>query len=203
MSRRVSYQGEPGAYSDVAMQQHFGDDAIGVPCHTFAGALASVIAGRSVAAIVPVENAIAGPVHTALDAITELGDQLTRVTEHRLTIVLCMLGLPGATLDTLTSVRSHPVALAQCRIFLARNGWLNVEPHEDTAGAAREVSEVRDAAIGAIASELAAARYGLEVLARGVQDVPHNWTRFAVLVRHDHPDAVRLTRTAVPPGTTQ
>jgi prephenate dehydratase len=154
-----------------------------VPYRSFPEALAGVVAGDCELAMIPVENAIAGPVHVALDAMREVGDQLVHVDEHRLVIVLCVLGVPGAMLATVQRVRSHPVALAQCRIFAARHPWLTVEVHADTAGAAREVGEVGDPTIAAIASELAAERYGLEVLVRGVQDVPHNWTRFLVLAR--------------------
>lgn len=193
--RRVAYQGEPGAYSDVAISQYFRDRATGFPCHTFSQALARVHDGTCDAAMLPLENAIAGPVHAALEAISNSGQSLVRIAEHRLVIVLCVLGVPGAMLASVQRVRSHPVALAQCRIFLARHPWLDVQPHADTAGAAREVAEAGDRTSAAIASELAADRYGLEVLSRGVQDVPHNWTRFAVLTRPDHPDAQR----AIPP----
>jgi prephenate dehydratase len=180
---RVAYQGEPGAYSDLAVRQYFGADVEGVPCRSFPDALRAVLDGTCDRAMVPVENAIAGPVRMALDAIAATGEQLASVGEHRLLIVLCLLGVPGAMLATVREVRSHPVALAQCRIFLARHPWLDVHGHEDTAGAAREVAEAGDHGIGAIGSEMAAERYGLEILARGVQDVPHNWTRFVVLRR--------------------
>ena len=183
MTRRVAYQGEPGAYSDLAIRQHFGEDIIGVPHRSFPDALQAVVAGDCDLAMIPVENAIAGPVHVALEAMREAGDQLVHVDEHRLVIVLCVLGVPGAMLATVQRLRSHPVAHAQCRIFAARHPWLTVEVHADTAGAAREVSECGDPTVAAIASELAAERYGLEILVRGVQDVPHNWTRFLVLAR--------------------
>lgn len=183
MIRRVAYQGEPGAYSDSAVHQHFGDTAVGVPHGSFPEALQAVVSGDCDRAMIPVENAIAGKVHVALDAMQSTGDALVQTDEHRLVIELCVLGVPGAMLATVQQVWSHPIALAQCRIFTARHPWLEVKPHADTAGAAREVSERADRTLAAIASERAAQRYGLEVLARGVQDVPHNWTRFVVLAR--------------------
>lgn len=183
MVKRVAYQGEPGAYSDTAVHQHFGANAVGVPHRSFPEALQSVLKGDCDRAMIPVENAIAGKVHVALDAVHDTGDALLQIDEHRLVIELCVLGVPGAMLASVQQVWSHPVALAQCRIFAARHPWLEVKPHADTAGAAREVGERGDRAVAAIASELAAQRYGLEVLARGVQDVPHNWTRFIVLAR--------------------
>ena len=182
-STRVAYQGEPGAYSDHAVRQYFGPDVQGVSCRSFPDVLQALREGSCERAMIPVENAIAGPVRMALDALAAVEDDVTTVGEHRLLIVLCLLGVPGAMLATVREVRSHPVALAKCRIFLARHPWLDVRGHEDTAGAAREVAEMGDRTIGAIGSEMAAERYGLEILARGVQDVPHNWTRFVVLKR--------------------
>jgi prephenate dehydratase len=73
------------------------------------------------------------------------------------------------------------VALAQCRIFFARHSWLVPSPHADTAGAAREVADAVDRSRGAVASEMAAERYGLEIVARHIEDVPLNWTRFVVV----------------------
>ncbi len=180
---RIAYQGEPGAYSDLAVRQYFGPDVHGVPCRSFPDVLQALREGACERAMIPVENAIAGPVRMALDALAAVDNDVTTVGEHRLLIVLCLLGVPGAMLATVKEVRSHPVALAQCRIFLARHPWLDVRGHDDTAGAAREVAETGDRTIGAIGSEMAAERYGLEILARGVQDVPHNWTRFVVLKR--------------------
>jgi prephenate dehydratase len=180
---RVAYQGEPGAYSDLAVRQYFGPEVQGVSCRSFPDVLQALRDGACEQAMIPVENAIAGPVRMALDALDAAGDQVITIGEHRLLIVLCLLGVPGAMLATVREVRSHPVALAQCRIFLARHPWLDVRGHDDTAGAAREVAETGDRTIGAIGSEMAAERYGLEILARGVQDVPHNWTRFVVLTR--------------------
>jgi prephenate dehydratase len=180
---RVGYQGEPGAYSDLAVHEHFGTAGEGVPFRTFPDVLAALRRGLVDRAMIPVENAIAGPVRVALDALAEVEDEVTAVDEHRLIIVLCLLGVPGAMLATVRTVRSHPVALAQCRIFMARHPWLDAVGHDDTAGAAREVAEQGDRTTGAIASAMAAERYGLEVLARGVQDVPLNWTRFQVMQR--------------------
>jgi prephenate dehydratase len=184
---RVGYQGEPGAYSDLAVHDYFGPSGEGVPFRTFPDVLSALRQGQVDRAMIPVENAIAGPVRVALDALAEVGDALAVLTEHRLTIVLCLLGVPGSTLAAVRTVRSHPVALAQCRIFLARHPWLDAVGHDDTAGAAREVAERGDRTIGAIASAMAAERYGLEVLAREVQDLPINRTRFQVLQRaNDH-----------------
>lgn len=183
MTQRVAYQGEPGAYSDEAIRQHFGTHVEAVPHASFTLALDALASGDCDRAMLPLENAIAGRVDLAHDALDAFDDQLVPVDDHRLIIELCVLGIPGAMLATVQQLFSHPVALAQCRIFLARHPWLEVQPHADTAGAAREVSVRGDRTVGAIASALAAERYGLEILTRAVQDIPHNWTRFSILAR--------------------
>jgi prephenate dehydratase len=82
-------------------------------------------------------------------------------------------------------VYSHPVALAQCRIFFARHSWLVSTPHADTAGAARDVAAAGERTRGAVASAMAAERYGLEIIARHIEDVSANWTRFVVVSKRD------------------
>ncbi len=182
-SRRIAYQGEPGAYSDAAIREHFGAEVTPVGLPTFPVVLDGLANGAFDLAMIPLENAIAGPVRVALDALTRHEARLVQVAEHMFTIELCLLGVPGAMIATVQWVWSHPVALAQCRLFMARHPWLDPVECHDTAGAARIVAEMGDRSSAAVASELAAERYGLEVLTRGVQDVPHNWTRFAVVAR--------------------
>jgi prephenate dehydratase len=178
---RVSFQGEPGAFSEVAIRTHWPEGASPVPCPTFPEALAILLAGRADFAVIPVENAVVGPVLPALQALAEVGEAVTTVSEVRVPVHLCLLAPPGATLAGLRDVQSHAVALAQCRIFFARHGWLNPVVHADTAGAAREVAAARDCTRGAVASEMAAERYHLEIIARHIEDVTVNWTRFAVV----------------------
>jgi prephenate dehydratase len=132
-------------------------------------------------AIIPLENAIAGPVAVALEALDAIEDRIHRVMELRVSVHLCLMAPRGATLAGLRIARSHPVALAQCRIFLARHSWITPEGYYDTAGAARDVASQADLTIGAVASEAAAAQYQLEILARNVEDVSANWTRFVVV----------------------
>lgn len=115
--RRIAYQGEPGAYSDLAIREHFGTAVEGVPFRTFPDVLRATAAHECDCAIVPVENAIAGPVRVALDAMRPFEETLVETDEYRLAIELCLLGVPGAMLATVRTVRSHPVALAQCRIL--------------------------------------------------------------------------------------
>ena len=178
---RVSFQGAPGAFSELAIRHHWAADAVSLPSESFESALAHVVANEADFAVIPIENAIAGKVHTAIAALDAFASKVQQRGEIRVPIHLCLMAPLGATLAELRTVRSHAVALAQCRIFFARHGWLVPEPHADTAGAARDVAEVGDRTIGAVAGEAAAKRYGLDIIARAIEDVPANWTRFVIV----------------------
>jgi len=175
----VAYQGEPGAYSDAATTALFGDPGVqAVPCATFVEVFDALEAGRVDAAVVPVENSYAGDVGEVYDLLRR-GAAGIRL-ELELPIRHCLLAVPGAALDEVEVVRSHPQALGQCREFLRRRAW-RVEPAHDTAGAARRLAEEGSRRVAVIASDRAAHRYGLDVLARNIQDAGDNVTRFQVL----------------------
>ena len=180
---RVSFQGEAGAFSELAVRRAWPHGATAHPCETFDEVLDLLIQGAVDFAMVPVENAIAGPVIKALSALDARSDSVRQVMDLRVPVHLFLLGVPGATLEGLRTVRSHPVALAQCRFFMAQHPWLTPEGYYDTAGAARDVAAAQDVTIGAVASEAAASKYQLSVLARNVEDVSANWTRFVVVER--------------------
>ena len=181
MIPRVAFQGELGAFSELAIRQQWPNGATPVPRCTFSDAIASVRNGDAEYAVIPVENAIIGAVKVALEALDSAGIKVVERSELRVPIHLCLLAPRGASLAELRTVHSHAVALAQCRIFFARHGWLEPVPHDDTAGAARMVAELGDRTVGAVASEMAAERYSLEIIARHIQDAPANWTRFLVI----------------------
>ena len=178
---RVAFQGAPGAFSELAIRHHWAADAESLPSETFESALARVIAGDADFAVIPVENAIAGKVQSAMTALDAVSSQVRQHGEIRVPIHLCLMAPAGASLAELRTVRSHAVALAQCRIFFARHGWLVPTPHADTAGAARDVAHLGDRTVGAVAGEAAAERYGLDIIARSIEDVPANWTRFVIV----------------------
>ena len=182
---RVAFQGELGAFSEMAIRQQWPHGATPLPCLTFPDVLAQVVEGHAHFAAVPVENAIVGPVKVALDALAAVSDVIHTRAETRVPVHLCLMAPLGATLAGLRDIHSHPVALAQCRIFFARHSWLVPAPHADTAGAARDVALAGDLARGAVASEMAAERYGLSIIARHIEDVPLNWTRFVIVSRRD------------------
>jgi prephenate dehydratase len=172
----VAYQGEAGAYSDEAAQVvRPGARTIGH--ETFALVFGALLDRKVDAAVLPVENSLAGIVQEVNDLLWD-SRLLTVVGEHVHPVRHCLLGHG----EPVKRAISHPQALAQCRRWLADNGVEPV-PFMDTAGAARQVAEGQVRGLGAIASLSAARRYGLEVIAEGIQDDPSNRTRFLVVER--------------------
>jgi prephenate dehydratase len=182
---QVAFQGELGAYSEEALRAFFGDSAEPLPCRDFGDVGDAVDQGRAAFGLLPIENTLAGSVVASYDVLA--ATDLAVVGEVILPIHHHLLARPGAALAGLRRVLSHPVALAQCRRFFADHPQLEQVSHYDTAGAARAVAEGDDAAAGAIASRLAGDRYGLDVLAAGIEDRPDNQTRFLIVCRPGHP----------------
>jgi prephenate dehydratase len=179
---RISYQGEPGSNSDTACREVF--PVLGrLPSATFEDALDAVSTGNADLAMIPVENSTAGRVADIHHLLPE--SKLYIVGEHFLPIHFHLMGLPGTTLDQIRTVRSHSHAFWQCRRLIRERSW-NCAAADDTAGAAREVRELGDPAVAALAPRLAAELYGLQVLAENVEDEHHNTTRFLVLAREAH-----------------
>jgi len=174
---RIAFQGENGAHSHSACL-HVYRDMEPVACATFEDALGLVKSGNAKYAMIPIENSVAGRVadihhllpHSDLYIVAEYFERV----RHQL------LGLPGAKLENLKSVLSHTHALGQCRNVIRELG-LKAVREADTAGAARIVKQEADPAQGAIASELAAKIYSLEILKHDIEDAAHNTTRFVVL----------------------
>jgi prephenate dehydratase len=174
--RRIAYQGEPGANSDIVCKRHYPEWET-VPCASFEDVFAAVAAGDAELAMIPIDNSIAG-----------------RVADiHHFSL----LGIHGATLDTIKTVHSHVHALGQCRKII-REHDLTTVISGDTAGAAREIADAGDPTQAAISPPLAAEIYGLDVLAEDIEDEDHNTTRFVVLSR----EPVRAPATGGPTVTT-
>src|SRR5215207_250171 len=159
---RVAFQGELGAYSDEALRLFFGASAEPVPCRDFVPVGELVAAGEVDYGLLPIENSLAGSVIPSYDVLASAG--LVVVGEIVCPIHHCVLALPGAGIGDLTRILSHPVALAQCRRWLAEHPEIEAVTWYDTAGAAKTVAADGDPAVGAIASRLSAERYGLQVL---------------------------------------
>ncbi|WP_296604679.1 prephenate dehydratase [Nocardioides sp.] len=177
MTRRIAYQGEPGANSHQVCKQHYPDWET-VPCASFEDVFAVVESGEADLAMIPIDNSIAGRVADIHHFLP--GSGLHIIAEHFLRIRFHLLGVPGSSLDTITTVHSHVHALGQCRKVIREHGLKPVIAG-DTAGAAREVAELGDPTQAAISPPLAAEIYGLDVLAEDIEDEEHNTTRFVVL----------------------
>jgi prephenate dehydratase len=176
---RIAYQGEPGSNSSMACEEMFpGREQLA--CTTFEDALEAVTNGTAALAMIPIDNSIAGRVADIHHLLPESG--LHIVGEHFLPIHFQLMVAPGGTLESIRSVRSHVHALGQCRKILREHGW-GTAVTDDTAGAAREVAELGDPAVAALAPRAAASLYGLDILATDVEDEHHNTTRFLVLAR--------------------
>ena len=178
---RVAYQGEPGAYSEAAALA-FDPDADPVPCRGFEDVFRAVAEGGAARGIVPMENTIGGSIHRNYDLLVE--HELPIVGEVQLKVDHCLLALPGVALADVRVVHSHPQALAQCERWLQGLPGVELSAVYDTAGGAKLIREqgLRDHA--AVASVRAAEVFGLDVLARGIQDFDTNITRFFVIARH-------------------
>ncbi len=176
----IAFQGEPGAYSEGALLAFFGEDAQTLPCESFDEAFAAVERGDAGAAILPIENTLGGSIHRNYDLM--LRHEFHIVGELNAPIHHQLLALPGVTLEEITTVWSHPQALAQCEFTLDRLGVAR-EPTYDTAGSAKMVREQGRRDVAAIASCRAAEVYNLAILQENVEDEPDNLTRFVVLAR--------------------
>jgi prephenate dehydratase len=176
----VAFQGEPGAYSEQAVRQHFGTAVTPLPCRSFSQIFAAVQDNQSAFGMLPVENSLAGTVIPAYDLLVD--HDLRVQAEAILRVEHCLMAPAGTQLADVKRVKSHHQALAQCEQNLKRMG---IEPvdYYDTAGAARDLAANPEPGTAAIASELAAHTYGLEILARNVEDLDFNFTRFFVLGR--------------------
>lgn len=178
----ISFQGEHGAYSDMSCRAVF-PDLETLPCVSFDQAFNAVIEGKSDLAMIPVDNTIAGRVADVHHLMPQ-GD-LFIIGEHFQPINHMLLGLPGAKLENIKHVHSHVHAIPQCRKFL-KTIDVKSHVHADTAGAAKEIASNDDPEHAAIASELAAEIYNLDILERDIEDQSHNVTRFLILSTEPH-----------------
>jgi prephenate dehydratase len=175
----VAFQGEHGAYGEVAAHLLYPDGAF-IPCLEFVDVFRGVEEGYLDLGVVPVENSLEG-------AVTQVNDLLTTtnlkvIGEARILVKHCLLATEATDYREIRLVYSHPQALAQCRNFLMRNK-LEGRPYYDTAGAAKMLARENPRAAAAIASTLCAELYDLEIIKEGIEDGPANTTRFLLLAR--------------------
>jgi prephenate dehydratase len=185
MTARIAFQGEPGAYGHQACVEARPDHEP-LPCPTFEDTIESVRRGDAELAMIPVENSTYGRVADVHHLLPESG--LHIVGEAFVRVHINLLGLPGTRIGDISAAMSHTMLLGQCRAFLRQHGIRPVTG-ADTAGSARRVAEAGERTMGALASELAGQIYGLDVLARHIEDRQNNTTRFLVMARE--PDLTR------------
>ena len=177
---RVAIQGEPGSFSHEAALKLVPEAEI-APCSLSAEVFEALSSGAVDAAVIPIENSLAGSVLEHFDLllqhdVTVQGEALLRIRHN-------LIALPGRKIEDIRRVFSHPVALAQCRRFLAEHARMESFAFYDTAGSVKQLVELKDAEAAAIASKSAAAFYGAEILRENIEDNPENYTRFFLVRR--------------------
>lgn len=182
--KRVAIQGGPGAYHEQAAREYFrGEELEIVPCNTFRNIFEEAIKDPRLIAVMAIENTIAGGLLPNHDLL-KLHD-LQIAGEHKLRISHTLAALPGSKLSDIKEVMSHPMALMQCEDFIDTMPGVKVVEHEDTALAAKDISDKEMHGSAAICSALAAEMYGLEILAEGIETNKRNFTRFLILAQDE------------------
>jgi prephenate dehydratase len=182
-SQRVAFQGERGAFSEEAAVKLLGEEIELVPRPTFEALYASIQDGLADTILAPIENSLAGSVHRSYDLLIASGLHIQ--AEVVIPIVHNLIGTPGAKLERIAQVSSHPVALAQCERFFASHPSIKRVAADDTAGSVRDVMQTGDSTKAAIASRRAASVYGATILRDHLEDHPENYTRFLLLAPSD------------------
>jgi prephenate dehydratase len=181
---KIAIQGEPGSFSQEAatrLAAEMGQEARIVPFSLSTEVFAALTRSEVDAAVIPIENSLAGSVSEHFDLM--LTHDVKVVRETLLRIRHNLIAISGAALNQIDRVFSHPVALAQCRRFLADHPKMESFAFYDTAGSVKQLVELRDRHAAAIASAEAASYYGAQILVAGIEDNPENFTRFFYLRR--------------------
>ncbi len=178
--KRIAIQGALGSYHDIAAHKYFEDEEIElICCATFEDVFRTISKDSQVIGMIAIENTIAGSLLHNNELLRQSGVQI--VGEHKLRISHSFVCLPEEDWDDLTEVNSHPIALMQCRDFLAQHPRLKVVETEDTALSAETIRKHHLKGHAAICSKYAAELYGMKVLQEGIETNKHNFTRFLVV----------------------
>lgn len=184
MIHSVAIQGVKGSFHHIVSQNYFEDSVDVVECLSFDRTVSSLLEGQTDAAIMAIENSIAGsiiPNYALIDT-----HQLHVVGEHYLDIQHHLMALPGQNMEAIKEVYSHPMALLQCKTFFKQWPHIKLIEDKDTAEVAQRISTHNLKGVAAIASDLAAGIFNLEILARSIQTIAHNETRFVIVKRENH-----------------
>lgn len=181
MIKTVAIQGVRGSFHHIVSQQFFDESVDVIECLTFDGVVDSLITKSCDAAIMALENSIAGSIIPNYALIDKFG--LHIVGEHYLDIQHNLLALPNQTVKDIKEVYSHPMALLQCKEFFKLHPHIKLVEDKDTAEVAQRIQEKQLSGVGAIASVKAAEIFELDILARSIQTINHNETRFVIVKR--------------------
>jgi prephenate dehydratase/chorismate mutase len=176
---RVAFQGEYGSFSEAATLGIFGEKCTTVPCRTFEDLYKAIDAGAADYILTPLENSLVGSVHRCYDLL--LQSSLSIVGEIVLPISHFLIASSDATFETIKTIESHPVALAQCERFFAGHPHLKGLAADDTAGSVKRAVESGDVTRAAIGGRRSAEIYGGKILREHIEDHTENYTRFALL----------------------
>ena len=179
--KRVSFQGERGAYSEAASVSFFGKEIDSIPCSTFADALKNTANDKSDYTILPIENSLEGSVGESNDLLLETDLNVVGEIYHR--IHHCLIGT--GSIGDIDTVYSHPQALGQCRKFIQENS-LKTIPSYDTAGSVKIIKNLNKNNVACIASKNAAEIFGVPIIKEGVEDNANNYTRFLVFSKENN-----------------
>jgi prephenate dehydratase len=184
MSRlKIAIQGVPGSFHHQVALRNFGEDIEILDFETFPSVAKSVANGEADFGIMAIENSIAGAIFPNYDLIDRF--ELSIRDEYYLPISHQFMALAGQEIKDISEVRSHPMALLQCKAFFAKHPHIQLKEDTDTASVARDIAEGTLKGVAAIASSIAAGIYGMEILAADIQTIKSNFTRFIILQKEE------------------
>ena len=188
--KRIAIQGDIGSFHDIAAHQYFGNQQIQlICCSTFEQVFENIRRDPTAIGMLAIENTIAGSLLHNYELLRD--SETTIVGEHKLRITHSLCCLPDDDWNTINEVHSHPVALMQCRGFLANHPDMKAVEAHDTAGAAKYIAQHQCRGWAAICNTDAAKIYGMKVLQEGIEDNKHNFTRFLVTSHVNKADCLR------------
>ena len=190
-SLTVAFQGERGAFSELAIRRSFDEEAVALPCKQFGDIFEALMREEATYGMIPLENTLGGTIFDTLDLLDRYPD-IQVVGEQQIRIVHNLIALPGTKIEDIKKVYSHPQGLAQCVDYL-RGELSHAEaiPFFDTAGSVSFVKASQDKSLAAIAGSPAAAVHEMEILAEGIESNPRNYTRFYIICKEEVAQAFR------------
>jgi len=182
MNKKIALQGEIGSFSEMAALNYFGSAIEILPCNSFEQVSQKIKEGMAEYAILPIENSQTGSINSVHDIL--LNEDLFANGEIALKIEHCLITHYDVVQEQIEKIFSHPQALAQCEKYLSQKfPNRHIIPVYDTAGSIKQIKESHDVKAAGIASSRAAAYYEMQIMEKGIEDNPFNYTRFLVLSR--------------------